>query len=326
MTGPLLDVRDVTVEYPIGSALLGGRRRRKAVDRVSFTLERGAALGVVGESGCGKSTLARAILRLVPLASGVVRLNGDDLASLTGRRLRERRRRMQLVFQDPIGALDPRMTAAQIIAEPLGGKRRGAPSRMERARSMMEAVGLSREHADRYPHEFSGGQCQRIGIARALVGEPALLICDEPVSALDVSIQAQILSLLETLRATLGLTMIFIAHDLRLVRHLCDSVIVMYRGRLVEQAGRAELFSRPRHPYTQALLDAIPVPDPRAERQRAGARPAAEPAAPAADVESGCAFRARCPHARERCQHESPALRRVGGARVACHFAEQIAR
>ena len=275
MTAPLLEARDVAVEYPLRPArLFGARRTLAAVDGVSFSLAHGSTLGLVGESGSGKSTLARAVLRLVPLARGTVLLDGEDLAGLDGRALRARRRLAQLVFQDPQGSLDPRMTAGDIIAEPLDTFLRGL-ARDERARrvaDMMSRVGLSPAHLNRYPHEFSGGQCQRIGIARALVIEPKLLVCDEPVSALDVSIQAQIVNLLASLKDSLGLAMLFIAHDLRVVRHLCDRVMVMQRGRIVEIAPTAELFAHPRHACTKALIDAVPVPDPRAERARRASR------------------------------------------------------
>ncbi|HUO81553.1 MAG TPA: ATP-binding cassette domain-containing protein [Gammaproteobacteria bacterium] len=275
MTAPLLEARDVAVEYPLRPArLFGARRRLAAVDGVSFSLAHGSTLGLVGESGSGKSTLARAVLRLVPLARGAVLHDGEDLAGLDGRALRARRRFAQLVFQDPQGSLDPRMTAGDIIAEPLDTFLRGLSraDRAQRVADMMCRVGLSPAHLNRYPHEFSGGQCQRIGIARALVVEPKLLVCDEPVSALDVSIQAQIVNLLASLKDSLGLAMLFIAHDLRVVRHLCDRVMVMQQGRIVEVADTVELFAHPRHAYTQALIDAVPVPDPRVERARRASR------------------------------------------------------
>ncbi|MBA3562460.1 MAG: ATP-binding cassette domain-containing protein [Gammaproteobacteria bacterium] len=325
MSGSLLELRDVAVEYDAGGAILGRRRKLRAVDGVTFELDRGATLGIVGESGCGKSTLARAILGLVPLARGAVILNGEDLAALKRRALRARRKTVQLVFQDPLGSLDPRMTAGEIIAEPLGTfyPALDKTQRTEQVRAMMGAVGLSPAQFNRYPHELSGGQCQRIGIARALIVEPELLVCDEPVSALDASIQAQIVNLLESLQASLGLAMLFIAHDLRIVRHLCDRVMVMYLGRVMEIAGSAELFARPRHPYTRALLDASPVPDPQRERARARI-PLAGELPSAVDPPSGCVFRTRCPYAQDRCIREVPALRPVGAAFVACHFTEEI--
>ncbi|MGH8495974.1 MAG: ABC transporter ATP-binding protein [Gammaproteobacteria bacterium] len=325
MSEPLLELRDVAVEYDAGGALFGRRRRLKAVDGVSFALDRGVSFGIVGESGCGKSTLARAILGLVPLARGAVMLNGEDLARLGRRELRLRRKSIQLVFQDPLGALDPRMTAGEIIAEPLETFHPALDrtERTDRVRAMMSAVGLSPAQINRYPHEFSGGQCQRIGIARALIAGPELLVCDEPVSALDVSIQAQIVNLLEALQTSLGLAMLFIAHDLRIVRHLCDRVMVMYLGKTMEIADSERLFEHPWHPYTQALLDAAPLPDPR--RERARTRHALRGELPSAvEPPAGCVFRTRCRYARDRCAGEVPALRRIGEARVACHFAEEI--
>ncbi len=325
MSAALLEVEGLKVHYPVpGSGLFAAARTLKAVDGVDLELASGETLGVVGESGCGKSTLARAILGLAPVTAGSVRLSGEVISTLSGKALQPARRRMQVIFQDPLASLDPRMTVGQIIAEPLEihFPRMERGTRMARVREQMERVGLRANLINRYPHEFSGGQCQRIGIARALVLEPELVICDEPVSALDVSIQAQIINLLETLQRELDLALLFIAHDLSVVRHISHRVLVMYLGRVVEAADRDTLYANPRHPYTQALLASVPRLDPQAAR--------AEPAPLRGDLPSpmdppsGCAFRTRCPFAVARCVQETPELRTVAGHRVACHRAEEV--
>ena len=290
-------------------------RALNAVDGVSLAIEPGETVGLVGESGCGKSTLGKTILRLVEPASGSIRLGGQELAQLRPRAMLPFRRRMQMVFQDPLGSLNPRQTVNTLLQTPL--KVHGVRGRHARVRDMVARVGLPPEALDRYPHEFSGGQRQRIGIARALVLQPELIVCDEPVSALDLSIQAQILNLLVDLKRDLGLSYLFISHDLSVVRYFADRVLVMYLGRIVESAGYAELWREPKHPYTRALLAAVPHPQPGRPRAPVGLN--GELTTPEA---GGCRFRARCPLAFDRCTAEDPALRAVApGHSAACHLA-----
>src|SRR5215469_10183366 len=271
-TAPLLSVQDLKVHFRIGGGFLARRPARilRAVDGVSFDLRPGETLGLVGESGCGKTTLGRAVLRLLPNIDGRVVWLGEDLAKLDPEGMRQKRREMQIVFQDPLAALDPRMTVGEIIGEPLATFRadlsKAAGKRMVQA--MMARVGLLPHQINRYPHEFSGGQCQRIGIARAMINNPKLVVCDEPVSALDVSIQAQIVNLLMDLQQEFGMSMIFISHNLSVVRHISHRIMVLYLGRVAELADRDQLYRNPRHPYTQALISAVPIPDPDLERQR----------------------------------------------------------
>jgi peptide/nickel transport system ATP-binding protein len=325
---PILRVEDLVVDYRtrtgFGGATAGTLR---AVDGVSFDLQRGTTLGLVGESGCGKSTLGRAVLKLVAPTGGSVLVDGVDVAGLRGRDLRSARSRMQMVFQDPYASLDPRQSVGKALAEPLRahGIARGAELD-RRVGDLLDKVGLPRNAAERYPHEFSGGQRQRIGLARALSLEPALIVADEPVSALDVSVQAQIVNLLLELQVDLGLSYLFISHDLSVVRHMSDRIAVMYLGRIVELADADELTTRPRHPYTRALLSAVPSADP--ERERVRERIVLSGDAPrATDRQRGCAFVQRCPVARpERCADERPRLRVMGsGHTVACHYAEELA-
>jgi oligopeptide/dipeptide ABC transporter ATP-binding protein len=296
----------------------------RAVDGVSLAIGRGETLGLVGESGCGKSTLGRVLLRLIEPDRGLIRFAGCDVRRLGGGELRRLRGDMQIVFQDPYASLNPRMTIGDALAEPLAlHDVVPAAERPARVAELLELVGLRPDQARCYPHEFSGGQRQRIGIARALAGNPKLLVCDEPVSALDVSIQAQIINLLQALKRRFGLSLLFIAHDLAVVRHVADRIAVMYLGRIVETAPAARLFAEPRHPYTRALLAAVPVPDPAARRGRtlllAGEIPS--PLAPPA----GCRFHTRCPFARELCGTESPALEDDGsGHQTACHFWREL--
>jgi peptide/nickel transport system ATP-binding protein len=322
----LLTVDGLGVRFRVAQPGLFARAQSLvAVDDVSFELAAGETLGVVGESGCGKSSLARAVLQLIPSASGRVCLLGRDLEQLARRELKNMRRDMQVIFQDPQASLDPRMTVAQIVGEPLNTFRPdlGQPERNERILSVLLRVGLAAEHLNRYPHEFSGGQAQRIGIARALVFDPQLIVCDEPVSALDVSIQAQIINLLMDLQVERGLSLIFIAHDLAVVRHISHRVMVMYLGRAVEVADRQSLYEHPRHPYTLALINAVPIPDPVVERSRQQQPLSGDLPSPL-EPPSGCGFRTRCPHAIQRCTDERPLLRPVGKSLVACHRAEEI--
>jgi len=326
MGAPLLEVAGEKVWFTLpGEGLLRRDKRvLKAVDDVSFTLAHGETLGIVGESGCGKSTLARGILGLVPVTAGSIRLDGDELTRLAPRQLRAKRREMQIIFQDPLASLDPRMTVSEIIAEPLQVFRPELSKKQRRdlVREMMTRVGLLPNQINRYPHEFSGGQAQRIGIARALILEPRLLICDEPVSALDVSIQAQIVNLLMDLQHAMGLSMLFIAHDLSVVKQISHRVMVMYLGRIVEMTDRKRLYDNPRHPYTQALIKAIPIPDPEIERAKRGAPLHGDLPSPL-DPPSGCAFRTRCPRATAHCAEEVPAWEeKAAGHWVACHFTD----
>lgn len=323
----LLRVDDLQVHFKIPPASLFARAQTlRAVDRVSIEIRAGETLGVVGESGCGKSTLARAISRLVRITDGKVCFLGKDLAGLDKKSLKDSRQDMQMIFQDPLASLDPRMMVRDILTEPLQtyhSEMSGADM-TEQAGEILRRVGLDAEHLNRYPHEFSGGQCQRIGIARALILQPRLIICDEPVSALDVSVQAQIIDLLIELQEEFSLALIFIAHDLAVVRRLSHRVMVMYLGRAVEIADRQVLYEQPRHPYTRALLNAVPVPDPRIERRRAGTALVGDVPSLLAPP-SGCAFRTRCPHATEICSQIPPELERRGAraerSLVACHHA-----
>ena len=297
----LLEVRNLVKHFEVGSGLFGGRRGIvRAVEGVSFSIARGETLGLVGESGCGKTTTGRCILQLESPTSGEIIFEGRDLTKLGPDELRAVRRRMQVIFQDPYSSLNPRMTVGDIIAEPLSvhGIVRGAGARRDRVRDLLRHVGLLPQHAARYPHQLSGGQRQRVGIARALAMEPALIVCDEPVSALDVSIQAQIINLLEDLQQKFGLTYLFIAHDLAVVRHISDRVIVMYLGKVMEVAERDTLYADPLHPYTRALLDAVPIPDPALETKREYRVLGGEVPSPLAPPR-GCVFHTRCPMATE---------------------------
>ncbi|HEX3461615.1 MAG TPA: oligopeptide/dipeptide ABC transporter ATP-binding protein [Acidimicrobiales bacterium] len=310
----VLQVDHLVVEFR------SGKQRVQAVTDISFSVKRGETLGLVGESGCGKTTTGRALVQVQRATSGTVRFNGQDLTQLTGKALRETRTKMQMIFQDPISSLNPRRRIREIVAEPLAIWGIGSKSeREQRVRAMLDSVGIDPETAgDRRPQEFSGGQCQRISIARALMAQPSLLICDEPVSALDVSVQAQILNLLADLKEEFGLTMVFIAHDLAVVKNVSDRVAVMYLGKLVEVTGSDELYRSPAHPYTEALMASIPEPDPehRSEHKAlTGELPS--PLHPP----SGCRFRTRCPYAQQRCADEEPLLRDIApGHQVACHF------
>ncbi|MDH4022802.1 MAG: ATP-binding cassette domain-containing protein [Gammaproteobacteria bacterium] len=324
MIKPLLQVENLKVHFPVRQegVLVGASTAvLRAVDGVSFRLDPGETLGVVGESGCGKSTLCRAILRLIGITSGDVLWLGVNLAGLSRKEMDSQRGNLQIIFQDPLSSLNPRMTIGRIIGEPLKAFR----PEMDRAsqdnavRAMMQAVGLSPEFADRYPHQFSGGQCQRVGIARAMILRPRLVICDEPVSALDVSTQAQIITLLKKLQKETGTAFIFVSHDLSVVRMMCARILVMYMGRVVEIARRDELFANPRHPYTQALLSAIPVLEPGGRKKRRIILSGEVPSP--MDPPGGCAFHTRCPRAAPRCRKESPPLHAVTDShQAACHY------
>ncbi|RFU22326.1 ABC transporter ATP-binding protein [Geodermatophilus marinus] len=326
---PLLRVEGLQVHFPIKRGLFVDRTvgHVRAVDGVDLAIDRGTTYGLVGESGCGKSTLGRAVLRLVEPTAGKVVFDGTDVASLSGEPLRAVRRRMQMVFQDPLGSLDPRQNVESLLSEPLrahglGGGREGIAAKI---RGLLDAVGLPSAALRRYPHEFSGGQRQRIGIARAISLEPDLLIADEPVSALDVSVQAQVVNLLEELQQRLDLTYLVIAHDLAVVRHISDVVGVMYLGSLVEQAPSDALYDEPLHPYTRSLMSAVPVPDPEVEERRERILLAGDLPSPA-NPPSGCRFHTRCPWRQEtRCDTEAPPLRELAPGRwVSCHWAEDI--
>jgi peptide/nickel transport system ATP-binding protein len=330
--GPLLDVRDVAVHFPIRRGLILDRTVGYvyAVDGVTLQIARGETYGLVGESGCGKSTLGRAVLRLETPTAGQVLFEGRDIAPLKGEELRTLRRRFQMVFQDPMSSLDPRQSVESLLLEGMKahGLSRGGGADQTRLRELVDSVGLPAAALRRYPHEFSGGQRQRIGIARALCVEPDLIVADEPVSALDVSVQAQVLNLLGRLQAELGLTYLVIAHDLAVVRHVSDRIGVMYLGGLVEEAPAQSLYDGPLHPYTRALLSAVPVPDPELEDRRERILLTGDLPSPAAPP-PGCRFHTRCPWRQpERCDTERPELRVIEGAapghRVACHWAEQI--
>jgi oligopeptide/dipeptide ABC transporter ATP-binding protein len=323
---PLLEVEGLVVHYHVRGTgrVFRTRETVHAVDGVSFTLGHQETLGLVGESGCGKSTTGRTVLRLEKPTAGTVRFRGRDLSSLGDRELTALRRYMQIVFQDPIGALNPRHTVGQLIGEPLRVHNLLPRNRRrERVEELLDLVGLPTDAVARFPHEFSGGQCQRIGIARALAVEPSLVVLDEPVSALDVSVQAQILQLLTDLQTRLGLSYLFIAHDLAVVGEMSDRVAVMYLGKIVELADRDSLYARPYHPYTQALFSAVPIPDPRLSREHQRVIVTGEVPSSLAPP-SGCRFRTRCPLARELCSAEEPPLEAVAdGHLVACHFAEE---
>ncbi|MGX7825218.1 ABC transporter ATP-binding protein [Actinokineospora sp. 24-640] len=325
-SAPLLEVTDLVKTFPVrgGGIIPRTVAQVQAVAGINLTLKKGETLGLVGESGCGKSTTGRAILQLHKPTSGSVKFEGRELTTLSASQLRPLRRDMQIVFQDPYASLDPRWQVNDVVAEPLRIHKVGKNDRaiQQRVDQLLELVGLNPEHRNRYPHEFSGGQRQRIGIARALALDPKLIVLDEPVSALDVSVQAGVVNLLEELQERLGLAYLFVAHDLSVVRHISQRVAVMYLGKIVETGDREDIYARPTHPYTQALLSAVPVPDPKLERQRQRIVLTGDVPSPA-NPPSGCRFRTRCWKAQDICAVEEPPLVRHGATLSACHFAEE---
>jgi len=326
--GPLLEVEHVKQYFPVKSGVLIDRTVANvhAVDDVTFSLREGETLGLVGESGCGKTTLSRTVLRLIDSTAGRIRFRGTDITRADRRAMRPYRREMQMVFQDPFASLNPRKRVAQILGAPLRQRGVSGGAVDQEARDLLDRVGLRREHINRYPHEFSGGQRQRIGIARALAMNPKLIVLDEPVSALDVSIQAQIINLLEELQDGLGLTYLFVAHDLSVVRHVSDRIAVMYLGRIMELSPAAELYDKPVHPYTEALLSAIPIPDPRENRSRQRIVVPGEPPNPI-QPPPGCVFHTRCPRATEVCRTVVPPLTEyANGHLAACHHPLNVTR
>ncbi|SCG34251.1 ABC transporter ATP-binding protein [Micromonospora halophytica] len=328
MTENILEVRDLVKHYPVTRGVVFKKTigHVKAVDGVSFDLKAGETLGVVGESGCGKSTLSRVLMNLEKPTAGSVAFKGQDISKLSGGALRRLRRQIQLVMQDPYTSLNPRMTVGDLVGEPFEIHSEVAPkgSRRDKVKELLDLVGLNPEHINRYPHQFSGGQRQRIGIARALALRPEVIICDEPVSALDVSIQAQVMNLLEKLQREFGLSYVFIAHDLSVVRHLSDRVAVMYLGKIVEIGTEDEIYERPTHPYTQALLSAVPVPDPTLRENKTIIRLSGDVPSPISPP-SGCRFRTRCWKAQDICAEQPPLLeiRQGSDHPSACHFAEK---
>ena len=326
---PILSVRDLSVVFHVarrGAMPWTPKDKLRAVDNISFDLYPGQTLGVVGESGCGKSTLARAIIRMLPAETGQVLWLGQDLLTTSDAAMKEKRRDLQMIFQDPLASLDPRMTIGEIVAEPLKTHfpKMQKTERSAKVRQVLEKVGILPNLINRYPHEFSGGQCQRIGIARALIINPKLIICDEPVSALDVSIQAQVINLLMELQNELGLSLVFIAHDLSVVKHISDRVMVLYLGNMVEFAGSDDFYARPLHPYAQALIASVPVPDPTVPKRPQDALIAGDLPSPI-NPPSGCVFRTRCRHATDICAEQKPIPDTENGDHlVACHHWQQI--
>lgn len=322
-TAPFLELRHVVKEYPVTRGALLQRKvgSVKAVSDVSFTVARGETFGLVGESGCGKTTLGRCVVALESVTSGQIFIEGEDVATLHGRRLRHKRRDMQLMFQDPFSSLDPRMRVGAILREPLQIQRIGTKAeRTQRVQELLRDVGLPPSAADRFPHEFSGGQRQRVGLARALALDPKLIVADEPVSALDVSIRSQVLNLMNRLQDRMQLTYIVISHDLSVVRYVADRIGVMYLGKLVEVGSGDDIYRRPAHPYTAGLISVIPVPDPDIERQKAGVAVRGEMPS-ALSPPSGCRYRTRCPRAQDLCAQQEPLMRPFGpGHQAACHF------
>jgi len=326
MSNILLEVTDLKKTFPISGGVFSKKQVLTALEDISFSVSKGETLGIVGESGCGKSTLGRCILQLLEPDRGNVVWLGNDLTTLSWKDMRPHRKDLQIIFQDPLASLNPRLTVGEIISDPLRTlmPELNKSQRKERVLRMMKSVGLLPEMISRFPHEFSGGQAQRIGIARALITEPKLIVCDEPVSALDVSVQAQILNLLSDLKDEFGLTLIFISHDLSVVRHVSDRIMVLYLGRMVELAESGDLYDEPKHPYTKALLKAVPVPDPKKAREQTIEGLEGEIPSPI-NPPSGCTFRTRCPIATEICSNERPKIENVGQGRlIACHSWKEV--
>ena len=315
----MISVRNLKMYFPVGGSLFEKKKTLKAVDDVSFDLYPGETFGLVGESGCGKTTVGRTIVRLYQPTAGQILLNGTDIAPLTEKEVLPYRNRMQMIFQDPYASLNPRMTVASIVGEPLRYQGMNAKDIDDRVRELVECVGLKEDHLNRYPHEFSGGQRQRIGIARALASKPDFIVCDEPISALDVSIQAQIINMLEELQARFGMTYLFVSHDLSMVRHISKRVAVMYLGHIVEMAPVNELYANMLHPYTKALMSAVPIADPDAAEKSKRIVLQGDVPQPI-NPPSGCPFRTRCPYADKGCAEQIPELKDMGGGHmVACH-------
>lgn len=317
---PILKVEGLKTYFPVGGGLFGKKQVVKAVNDVSFEVMEHETFGLVGESGCGKSTLGRTLVKIYEPTEGKIEFMGKDITKLNGSEMQDFRRNVQMIFQDPYASLNPRMTVGEIIREPMEIHNIGTPKeRDEKVASLLETVGLKPDHVRRYPHEFSGGQRQRISIARTLALDPKFIVCDEPISALDVSIQAQIINLLERIQRERGISYLFIAHDLGAVKHISNRIGAMYLGSLVEIGSSDDLYHHPLHPYTQALLASIPIPDPKRMRERGKEEISGEIPSPL-DIPSGCPFRTRCPYATERCAQEKPQLRQVGNSKVACHL------
>ena len=317
---PILKVEGLKTYFPVGGGLFGKKQVVKAVNDVSFEVMEHETFGLVGESGCGKSTLGRTLVKIYEPTEGKIEFMGKDITKLNGSEMQDFRRNVQMIFQDPYASLNPRMTVGEIIWEPMEIHNIGTPKeRDEKVASLLETVGLKPDHVRRYPHEFSGGQRQRISIARTLALDPKFIVCDEPISALDVSIQAQIINLLERIQRERGISYLFIAHDLGAVKHISNRIGAMYLGSLVEIGSSDDLYHHPLHPYTQALLASIPIPDPKRMRERKKEEINGEIPSPL-DIPSGCPFRTRCPYATERCAQEKPQLRQVGNSKVACHL------
>ncbi len=324
MSDAVLKVENLKVHFPVKGGLFTKKQVVKAVDGVSFEIYPRETFGLVGESGCGKSTTGRAIVKLYEPTSGTVYYHGEDVTKIKGSHLAEFRRNVQMIFQDPYASLNPRMTVGEIIREPMDIHHifNAKEEREQRVRELLDIVGLKPDHIRRYPHEFSGGQRQRIGIARTLALNPQFIVCDEPISALDVSIQAQVINLLEHIQKEMGISYLFIAHDLSMVKHISDRIGVMYLGNLVEIGDSDDVYHRPLHPYTQALLSAVPIPDPRVAREKKRIVLEGELPSPL-DTPSGCVFRTRCPNATERCAREKPGMVNVGKRTVACFLYEK---
>ena len=324
MSDAVLKVENLKVHFPVKGGLFTKKQVVKAVDGVSFEIYPRETFGLVGESGCGKSTTGRAIVKLYEPTSGTVYYHGEDVTKIKGSHLAEFRRNVQMIFQDPYASLNPRMTVGEIIREPMDIHHifNTKEEREQRVRELLDIVGLKPDHIRRYPHEFSGGQRQRIGIARTLALNPQFIVCDEPISALDVSIQAQVINLLEHIQKEMGISYLFIAHDLSMVKHISDRIGVMYLGNLVEIGDSDDVYHRPLHPYTQALLSAVPIPDPRVAREKKRIVLEADLPSPL-DTPSGCVFRTRCPNATERCAREKPGMVNVGKRTVACFLYEK---